>query len=406
MFKKYIYSMLVILILLVLTIPSGVLAHTEEEPFKVDLIAGKNQDVGDVLVWNNETTLYVKFLTTDNWTISETHLSVADSLDEIPTTLVGNPKIGQFEYSTEHNPFVTECIYEVELEEDWTADTELYIAAHAVVQIKNADNDDDDDNDENSCDYQIKSLNNWKRWRGKSCNNFLKDLPTFKCMKKWNRCKTLCKGFQNKNEETAWGDGARFTCKNWAMYFTYIVQQPEPWKLLNIPEGKVKITPCYPGTEFGEPSYFDTTLSEVPEGYSLTNGLWDGWCVDSNIGLQNGKTYEVSLYLSTDPNLPEYAKDDEQWNYVNYILNKDYSYLGGNYQDIQCAIWYFTDSDPQFGSAGTSHYTPEILEAIIDDAEANGANFIPSTGQWMAVICDPNNGEDQNLQTSFIVVDP
>ncbi|MFW9876879.1 MAG: hypothetical protein ACFFG0_27615 [Candidatus Thorarchaeota archaeon] len=405
MSKKYIYYMLAILILLIFTLPTSVLAHTEEDPFKVDLIAGKNKDVGDVLVWNDGDTLYVKFQTTDGWTISETHLAVGDTFDDIPQTKSGNPQIGQFEYSSEHNPAVTECVYEIELEKDWLADTELYLAAHAVVQIEKNDNDNDnDDNDESNNNY--KCLNKWMKMKGKKCNRFLQHLKSYKCMKKWKNCNVLCRGFNYNQEETAWGEGKRFTCKNWAMYFKYTIQQPDPWKLLNIPEGKVKITPFYPGTDYGEKSYFDTTLSEVPEGYDITNGLWDGWCADSTIGLQNGETYEAKLYLSTDPNLPAYAKDDEQWDYINYILNQDYSYLGGNYQDIQCAIWYFADANPQLGVAGTSHYTPEITQAIIDDALANGAEFIPSNGQWMAVICDPNDGIEQTLQVNFIVVDP
>jgi hypothetical protein len=112
------------------------------------------------------------------------------------------------------------------------------------------------------------------------------------------------------------------------------------------------------------------------------------------------------LYLSTNPNLPWYAKDDEQWDYVNYILNKDYSYLGATVHDFQNAIWYFTDSDPRIGAFPTSDYTPEILEAIIDDAEANGANFVPGKGQWMAIICDSNDGVEQNIQLTIIVIDP
>ncbi|MFW9876880.1 MAG: hypothetical protein ACFFG0_27620, partial [Candidatus Thorarchaeota archaeon] len=327
MIKKLVYSVLAVLIASILVVPIGVLAHTAANPFVTDLVAGQNYDAGDIKVWNDAETLYVKYETADGWKLNETHLAVEVTLEAIAQTNSGSVKVGKFEFSSEHDPAVESYTYEIDIG-DWYYGLELYLAAHAVVS---------------------KEIN--------------------------------CGEYQ---EETGWGDGDEFD-KNWAMYFRYKLQEPEPWKLLNIPEGKVKITPVYPGTSYGEPSYFDTTLSEVPDGYDVTNGLWDGWCVDSNIGLENGKTYEVNLYLSTDPNLPAYAKDDEQWNYVNYILNKDYSYLGGNYQDIQCAIWYFTDTNPQMGSAGTSHYTPEITQAIIDDALGNGATFIPGEGQWMAV---------------------
>lgn len=110
--------------------PPNIVAHTEGEPYRVDLIAGKSMDVGDVLVWNDEENLYVRYAT-DGWGLVETHLAVATDLEDIPQTKKGNPKVGKFPYKHEDLGGVLEDLYTIPLE--WDAGTTLYIAAHAVV---------------------------------------------------------------------------------------------------------------------------------------------------------------------------------------------------------------------------------------------------------------------------------
>lgn len=127
--KKLVYLFIVLSLLLAL-MPVAALAHTEEDPFVVELIAGQTMDVGQVKVWNDDDTLYVKYETA-GWCLTETHLHLATSLDGIPQTKKGNPIPGQFDYSTEHSPCVTEYTYEIPLA--WDPDTELFIAAHAAA---------------------------------------------------------------------------------------------------------------------------------------------------------------------------------------------------------------------------------------------------------------------------------
>jgi Ca-activated chloride channel family protein len=125
-------------------------------------------DVGDIIVWQDASNLYVKYVTVDGWKIYETHLAVTDDLSTIPTTKNGNPKIGKFPYSTDHSPAVTEHTYTIPW--TWAKDAKLYIAAHCVV-MKQTGVDAD-------------------------CN------PIYR-------------------EETGWGDGTDFGGSSWAMYFTY-----------------------------------------------------------------------------------------------------------------------------------------------------------------------------------------
>jgi hypothetical protein len=124
------------------------LSHTAADPFVVELIADGGDpltavDVGEILVWNDGSNLFVKYvidgdLTTDPADdvipslLTETHVHVAASLAEIPQTKKGNPKIGQFDYQSYHDPGVDQYVVVIPL--TWNIDDEIYVAAHAVVE--------------------------------------------------------------------------------------------------------------------------------------------------------------------------------------------------------------------------------------------------------------------------------
>jgi hypothetical protein len=128
--KAKIFSVCLFSALLIFGVILSLRSHTEEEPYKVDLFAGQHEDVGDVSVWEDGHYLYIKYETTGGWCLTETHLQVATSLNDIPQA-EGNPIPGHFSNQTEHN-CVTEYTYAFDLE--WVPDTILYIAAHAVVK--------------------------------------------------------------------------------------------------------------------------------------------------------------------------------------------------------------------------------------------------------------------------------
>lgn len=121
------------IIVFMLVLPFKVLANTAVDPFVTDLIAGQHTDVGDVLVWNDEENLYVKYLISEvGLCLDETHLHVATSLADIPQTKKGNPIPGQFAYQNDHIPCVDEYTYSIPL--NWEPGTSLFLAAHAVVR--------------------------------------------------------------------------------------------------------------------------------------------------------------------------------------------------------------------------------------------------------------------------------
>jgi len=99
---------------------------------RIDLIAGQHYDVGDVIVSNDGTNLYIKFQTIFGWSISTTHVHVATNLLGIPQKN-GNPIPGQFIHKTDHYPPVSEYEYTILLPDPLPDTGILFIAAHADV---------------------------------------------------------------------------------------------------------------------------------------------------------------------------------------------------------------------------------------------------------------------------------
>jgi hypothetical protein len=123
-------SCLTVLCLAVIALASTLSAHTESDPFVTDLVAGRDIDAGEVLVWNDADYLYVKYATAAGWCLSETHLHVAAALEGIPQTKNGNPIPGHFDYKSLH-ACSAETTYTIPM--PWATGTELYIAAQAEL---------------------------------------------------------------------------------------------------------------------------------------------------------------------------------------------------------------------------------------------------------------------------------
>lgn len=156
----------------------------------VTITSGDPDDDGD-------SELSVTYSLMDDWFLRETHLHVAGDDDEdgagdcerIPQNRAGNPTVGQFGLSRDYGPGVQEDTYVIERDaadnvfgEEFSEGEALCIAAHASV-FEDMDGDEAFDPDED-------------------------------------------------REETAWGDGERFTHRgNWAMHFDYqnpCVENPFP----------------------------------------------------------------------------------------------------------------------------------------------------------------------------------
>jgi len=130
--KKLIFR-LVLFISLILFHVTPAFAYSQENLFVVDLIAGQNEVAGSIKVWDDGSSLFVLYETFGSWCLTETHLAVASSLNDIAQAN-GNPIPGQFPYKSSHK-CATNYLYKIPLENNVCT---LYIAAHAVVKSPNS----------------------------------------------------------------------------------------------------------------------------------------------------------------------------------------------------------------------------------------------------------------------------
>lgn len=98
---------------------------------EIDLIAGQYYDAGSVIVTEDEQYLYITYTAENNWKIKATHM-YAGVCDDIPQTRSGNPKVGVFDYGTEHSEGTNEVVYAIEKE---FFDECFCVAAHAEVVL-------------------------------------------------------------------------------------------------------------------------------------------------------------------------------------------------------------------------------------------------------------------------------
>jgi len=198
---------------------------------------------------------------------------------------------------------------------------------------------------------------------------------------------------ESGQEETAWGSNGD--------------DGKLPWLLPE--EVTVEYASIAPST------FFYVRLSGIPEGYSIWDGTWYGWCADRNTSIDVGP-YTARVYSSLDPLLgqgydsdyvdhgPSTIDDDEQWDIVNYMLNQDYKTKFSGFVptviELQNAYWHFLDDPPP--SEYWNTVRSEVVEAIIDDAEDNGPGFYPSAGQFAAVILYVS----EDTQLVFFPLDP
>lgn len=133
-------GLLVVVALLVVMLPMNVWAHTVDDPYIVDLIAGGGNvksamDVGDLRIWNDGESLHVLYWIEDeDWCLTETQLQVF--LDDAGFSDVphknGNPIPGRFGFRGWHAYYCVTTVH-YSLPTPGAAGTEIKIAAHGVV---------------------------------------------------------------------------------------------------------------------------------------------------------------------------------------------------------------------------------------------------------------------------------
>lgn len=153
--------------------------------------------------------------------------------------------------------------------------------------------------------------------------------------------------------------------------------------LLNLPPSPITVTH---GTWLGNLPYstLAITLSGVPSGYDVTNGTYNGWCVEDN-HQQNAPATGVVIY----------EPSGGFWGSINWLINNRSGYNG---YDVQIAIWMLTGTN-------TTPVTADA-QALYNAALAH-SSFVPGAGQLVAVrIIDDNAGSDTYQDTIIEVPVP
>lgn len=105
------------------------------ECLTTSLIAGQNYTAGTITVSTDGVDLIITYCTDGTgWTLDASHLSIGDCGEqEIPTTGSGNPKVGHFEHSDEHENGTTTVVYKISLDAVELSGELYCFAAHAEV---------------------------------------------------------------------------------------------------------------------------------------------------------------------------------------------------------------------------------------------------------------------------------
>lgn len=103
----------------------------EDHCHSVSLVAGQHHEAGTVAIDVDGDALKVTYNTTDDWVLDATHLHITLCDEEaFPMTGANNPKIGHFDYASEHEAGTTQVVYTIDISD---ITEELCFAVHAEV---------------------------------------------------------------------------------------------------------------------------------------------------------------------------------------------------------------------------------------------------------------------------------
>lgn len=137
---------------------------------------------------------------------------------------------------------------------------------------------------------------------------------------------------------------------------------------------------------YGTQDYFDMTLSNIPEGYDIVNGVYPGWCAQKAIAMVLNIDHSVYLYSSLSDSLPAEFQT-MPWDKINYIINHK---NGASRTSIQNAIWCYTDN--------MSCENDSVALALYNAAYNYSGTYVPQVGEVAAI---PIKGW-QRIQLTFL----
>ena len=178
-----------------------------------------------------------------------------------------------------------------------------------------------------------------------------------------------------------------------------------PW--MNLPVNATYTITGFPATHGG---YVDATLSNIPSGYEISNGVYASNCADHQTLIYVGTPYNMNIYSSLYPSLlPTFAQGNK-WNKINWLYNHLNYFPGYQWYDIQGAIWLLDNPVWDGGAEGGVPSLTTTMMTMKNNMDTYGSNYIPSPGGWAAIIFIPigtlSNAPAPTIQTMIIKLDP
>ncbi len=143
---------------------------------------------------------------------------------------------------------------------------------------------------------------------------------------------------------------------------------------------------------------FSVELSNIAPGSIITDGEYEGWCMQIDKTISAGTQLNGLQIFST--------KNDDKFKYINYLINKKNSYLsqynGGSWKEIQVAMWVILETKNfdlnkilQKLPSSVNGFNDDIVKKILADVKLNGWKFVYKFGHKF--ICYMDNDDKQDI---------
>jgi len=154
-----------------------------------------------------------------------------------------------------------------------------------------------------------------------------------------------------------------------------------------------------PNTSGSGDHYWKFEFNNVPDGYDLDDGVYYGWCVDTDVFMTPGGTYTAVVYDPLHDTLPDMFKDTN-WGAVNFVLNNWQDYVCGpnnpmTWSNAQIAIWKIVCND--FSTNGLGPYDKACGEALANNAVMYHSDFVPAEGEITAILLYGGEAYQSNI---------
>lgn len=185
-----------------------------------------------------------------------------------------------------------------------------------------------------------------------------------------------------------------------------------------LPDEPVKVSFTYPGPN----SYLQMEI--LSDNAGTLKGVYDNWCVNTEIQILPGNEYWAQLYSSYEEIPVGIVDKPENFDLINYLIN-NYSegtevqlknsdctpYLVDSnlvteaitLGDIQKAIWEIIDDETSPYLPASWTWSQERINAIVCEVEANGDGFVPGCDEQIVFLVVP---VDEELGIQLIVGQP